>query len=35
MFPSSFSFAILAYVTLVVFRPLLMGAWGYGFPMAS
>lgn len=30
--PIAFSFAILAYVTLVVFRPLLMGAWGYGFP---
>ncbi|MEL6318329.1 MAG: photosynthetic reaction center subunit L, partial [Pseudomonadota bacterium] len=30
--PVAFSFAILAYVTLVVFRPVLMGAWGYGFP---
>ncbi|MAC81680.1 MAG: photosynthetic reaction center subunit L [Rhodobacteraceae bacterium] len=30
--PIAFSFAILAYVTLVIFRPLLMGAWGYGFP---
>lgn len=30
--PFAFAFAILAYVTLVVFRPLLMGAWGYGFP---
>jgi photosynthetic reaction center L subunit len=30
--PFAFSFAILAYVTLVVFRPLAMGAWGYGFP---
>lgn len=30
--PFAFSFAILAYVTLEVFRPLLMGAWGYGFP---
>jgi photosynthetic reaction center L subunit len=30
--PFAFGFAILAYVTLVVFRPLLMGAWGYGFP---
>jgi photosynthetic reaction center L subunit len=30
--PFAFSFAIFAYVTLVVFRPLLMGAWGYGFP---
>jgi len=30
--PFAFSFAILAYVTLVVFRPLLLGAWGHGFP---
>lgn len=30
--PIAFSFAILAYVTLVVFRPILMGAWWYGFP---
>ncbi len=30
--PFAFSFAVLAYFTLVVFRPLLMGAWGYGFP---
>jgi photosynthetic reaction center L subunit len=30
--PIAFSFAILAYVTLVVFRPVLMGAWGHGFP---
>jgi photosynthetic reaction center L subunit len=30
--PFAFSFAIFAYVTLVVLRPLLMGAWGYGFP---
>ncbi|MCX7888691.1 MAG: photosynthetic reaction center subunit L [Rhodobacteraceae bacterium] len=30
--PIAFSVAILAYVTLVVIRPLLMGAWGYGFP---
>ena len=30
--PIAFSFAIFAYTTLVVFRPLLMGAWGYGFP---
>ena len=30
--PFAFSFAILAYVTLVIFRPLLMGAWGHGFP---
>jgi photosynthetic reaction center L subunit len=30
--PFAFGFAILAYVTLVVFRPLLLGAWGHGFP---
>ncbi|MEM8825930.1 MAG: photosynthetic reaction center subunit L [Pseudomonadota bacterium] len=30
--PIAFGVAILAYVTLVVFRPLLMGAWGHGFP---
>ena len=30
--PIVFSFAILAYVTLVIFRPLLLGAWGHGFP---
>ena len=30
--PVAFSFAIFAYVTLVVIRPVLMGAWGYGFP---
>lgn len=30
--PIAFSFAILAYSTLVVFRPLLLGAWGHGFP---
>jgi photosynthetic reaction center L subunit len=30
--PFAFAFAILAYVTLVIFRPLLMGAWGHGFP---
>ena len=30
--PFAFSIAVLAYVTLVVFRPLLMGAWGHGFP---
>lgn len=30
--PIAFSFAILAYVTLVVIRPLAMGAWGHGFP---
>jgi len=30
--PVAFGVAILAYVTLVVFRPVLMGAWSYGFP---
>jgi photosynthetic reaction center L subunit len=30
--PFAFGFAIFAYVTLVVIRPLLLGAWGYGFP---
>ncbi|MDT7933147.1 MAG: photosynthetic reaction center subunit L [Sphingomonadaceae bacterium] len=30
--PVAFGVAILAYVTLVVFRPLLLGAWGFGFP---
>lgn len=30
--PFAFGMAIFAYVTLVVFRPLLMGAWGHGFP---
>ncbi|PTE14694.1 photosynthetic reaction center subunit L [Pseudogemmobacter blasticus] len=30
--PFAFSFAILAYAVLVVFRPLLMGSWGYAFP---
>jgi photosynthetic reaction center L subunit len=30
--PIAFATAILAYVTLVVIRPFLMGAWGYGFP---
>jgi photosynthetic reaction center L subunit len=30
--PFAFSFAIFAYVTLVVIRPLLLGAWGHGFP---
>jgi photosynthetic reaction center L subunit len=30
--PFAFSFAILAYVTLVVIRPILMGSWSYGFP---
>ena len=30
--PFAFSFAIFAYVTLEVIRPLLLGAWGHGFP---
>jgi photosynthetic reaction center L subunit len=30
--PIAFAFAILAYVTLTVIRPVLMGAWGHGFP---
>ena len=30
--PVAFGVAIFAYVTLVVFRPLLLGAWGFGFP---
>ena len=30
--PFAFSVAILAYVTLVVIRPVLMGAWGHAFP---
>ena len=30
--PFAFGFAIFAYVTLVVIRPFLMGAWGHGFP---
>jgi len=30
--PAAFGMAIFAYVTLVVIRPILMGAWGYGFP---
>ncbi|MBV9537327.1 MAG: photosynthetic reaction center subunit L, partial [Acidisphaera sp.] len=30
--PVAFSVAIFAYFTLVVIRPLLMGAWGFGFP---
>ena len=30
--PAAFSVAIFAYVTLVVIRPLLLGAWGHGFP---
>ena len=30
--PFAFSIAIFAYVTLVVFRPFALGAWGHGFP---
>ena len=30
--PFAFSVAILAYITLVIIRPVLMGAWGHGFP---
>ncbi len=30
--PFAFSIAVFAYVTLVVIRPVLMGAWGHGFP---
>ena len=30
--PVAYGIAILAYVTLVVIRPVLMGAWGYAFP---
>ncbi len=30
--PIAFGVAILAYTTLVVIRPVLMGAWGHGFP---
>ncbi len=30
--PFAFSFAIFAYVSLVVIRPVMMGAWGHGFP---
>jgi photosynthetic reaction center L subunit len=30
--PFAFAFAILAYITLVIVRPILMGAWGHGFP---
>ncbi len=30
--PAAFGFAIFAYVSLVVIRPVLMGAWGWGFP---
>ncbi|MCL4143692.1 UNVERIFIED_CONTAM: hypothetical protein GTU68_010957 [Idotea baltica] len=30
--PFAFSIAIFAYISLVVIRPLLLGAWGHGFP---
>ncbi|MEO0619094.1 MAG: photosynthetic reaction center subunit L [Pseudomonadota bacterium] len=30
--PIAFSFAILAFVTLNIFRPALLGAWAHGFP---
>ncbi len=30
--PVAFGFAILAYASLVVVRPILMGSWSYGFP---
>jgi photosynthetic reaction center L subunit len=30
--PFAFAMAIFAYVTLVVIRPVLLGAWGHGFP---
>ncbi|MDX2013705.1 MAG: photosynthetic reaction center subunit L [Myxococcaceae bacterium] len=30
--PIAYSVAIFAYITLVVVRPILMGAWGHGFP---
>jgi photosynthetic reaction center L subunit len=30
--PFAFGVAIFAYVTLVVIRPVLLGAWGHGFP---
>lgn len=30
--PVAFGAAIFAYATLVVIHPLLLGAWGYGFP---
>ncbi len=30
--PFAFGMAIFAYVSLVVIRPVLMGAWGHGFP---
>ncbi len=30
--PIAYGVAVFAYITLVVFRPILMGAWGHGFP---
>ncbi|MEM1138778.1 MAG: photosynthetic reaction center subunit L [Pseudomonadota bacterium] len=30
--PIAFSFAILAFATLNIFRPFMLGAWGHGFP---
>jgi photosynthetic reaction center L subunit len=30
--PITFGFAIFAYCCIVVFRPVLLGAWGFGFP---
>ncbi len=30
--PAAFGVAIFAYVSLVVIRPMLLGAWGFGFP---
>ncbi|MEL6435147.1 MAG: photosynthetic reaction center subunit L, partial [Pseudomonadota bacterium] len=30
--PVAFSFAILAFVTLNIFRPILLGAWAHAFP---
>jgi len=33
--PFAFGFAIFAYFTLVVIRPVLMGSWSYGFPYGS
>ena len=30
--PAAFGVAIFAYVSLVVIRPVLLGAWGHGFP---
>jgi len=30
--PAAFAVAISAYVTLVIVRPILLGAWGHGFP---